>query len=96
MKDKLYVWLKVAGESICYTLLAYLLVSGATSFRRTPPCILMRGLHFFITGKYLLMLAKYIRSAAIRVLLLLVCCGAVLLLGFLLGYLQMEFVPFPM
>lgn len=93
MKQKLFAGLDIVVESICYTLLDYLLVSALFSMRHSLLYIPLMALYAFVTGKYLQALEKHIPRAW---LLLAVCFGAVLAVAAAVGYLQMEFVPFSM
>ena len=96
MKDKLSVGLDIAVESICYTLLDYLLLSALFSMKHSLLYIPLLALYAFVTGKYLQALEKHIPRAWLRWRLLAVCFGAVLAVAATAGYLRMEFVPFLM
>lgn len=96
MKQKLSAGLDIAVESICYTLLDYLLVSALFSMKHSLLYIPLMALYAFVTGKYLQALEKHIQRAWLRWLLLAVCFGTVLAVAATAGYLRMEFVPFSM
>lgn len=94
MKHKLLAGLDIAVESICYTLLTYLLLSALFSMKHSLLYIPLMALYTVITGQYLRGLEKHIPRAWLRWLLLAVCFGAVLAVTATVGYLRMEFVPF--
>ena len=94
MKHKLFAGLDVAVESICYTLLAYLLLSALFSMKHNLLYIPLMALYAFVTGQYLQSLEKHIPRPYLRWLLLAVCFAAVLAVSAAAGYLRMEFVPF--
>ena len=64
MKHKLLAGLDIAVESICYTLLTYLLLSALFSMKHSLLYIPLMALYTVITGQYLRGLEKHIPRAA--------------------------------